>query len=264
MCDTKPLIRCDQQIIEPEINIFLELLYKSPFENYQNVIVDLDITTVFWVYYIIKKYRPSLIIQNNLTNPVSDSIISWFITILCPDTQIIYVDNDFDKKPHIDMNIMSTYRLTTFEQNDWIHEFGIEKCNNTLILSFAHYNHLDIIRHAYNNHIRHIIFPDNYPTIQGDHLTIKKILSNKYHISSNGVETTFYYIQKEHKANLDKMCDCFEFPPIYLDTHITRWGDAFNDHICKPSIITNYTHKLLPFKDYQLNYTFPCFVKINI
>ena len=97
MADTKPLIQCDISTIKQEIIIFLELLTECPYNIYKHKSSDIDITMVFWVYYIVKKYNYSLIIQNNFTNTITDSLLSWLIRILCPGLQIIYVDADLYK-----------------------------------------------------------------------------------------------------------------------------------------------------------------------
>ncbi len=62
-----------------------------------------------------------------------------------------------------------------------------------------------------------------------------------------------------------EMCRYFECPIPYLDTHVTRWGDTFQEHSAKPPIFRALRDDidLSQLKEDQLNYTFIAYVQIR-
>jgi hypothetical protein len=156
------------------------------------------------------------------------------------------------------------YRRKDFNDHDWTKELG-DDCKNTLVFIDDHQNNYLRLKHAHKHNIPHVIFEDNYPTTQGDVLSLKKILSNDYHILDvpyNG--RTKHEIPSNYKTDVLEMCNYTECPPIYLDTNITRWGDNFSDHNCKTPLYTDNEPWLNEFKKNQLDYTFIAYVKVNI
>lgn len=212
---------------------------------------------MFWVYFILKKINPSIIIESGIFKGQS----TWLIETLCPNSKIISIDPDLSKREFISQK--ADYRTKDFLEHDWLEELGDEGCKNTLAFIDDHQNNYLRLKHAYNNKISHIIFEDNYPTTHGDVLSLKKILSDNYHIIDvNGIQTS-YPIPDNYKSEVLKMCDYFECPPIYLDSKVTRWNDSFEMHGCKTPIFNEYNEKLHYFKEEQLDYTFIGYVKVK-
>ena len=196
---------------------------------------------MFWVYFILKKINPSIIIESGIFKGQS----TWLIETLCPNSKIISIDPDLSKREFISQK--ADYRTKDFLEHDWLEELGEEGCKNTLAFIDDHQNNYLRLKHAYNNKISHIIFEDNYPTTHGDVLSLKKILSDIYHIIDvNGIQTS-YPIPDNYKSEVLKMCDYFECPPIYLHSKVTRWNDSFEMHGCKTPIFNEYNEKLQLF-----------------
>ena len=83
--DTNPLIHCNPKIVKEEILCFLQLFQKAPL-CFHSSVSQINIGDMFWIYYTLKKYNPSIIIENNL---IGDGL-SWLINKVCPNARIIF------------------------------------------------------------------------------------------------------------------------------------------------------------------------------
>jgi len=68
---------------------------------------------------------------------------------------------------------------------------GVKKCSKTLAFIDDHQDNYKRLLHGHINNIGNIFFEDNYPTTQGDVLSLKKILIN-----------TKYIIEQMEKKNM--------------------------------------------------------------
>lgn len=257
--DTKPLIHCSPKIIKEEILVFLQIFQKAPLCFHRSV-SQINIGDLFWIYYTLKKYNPSVVIENN--GIIGDGL-SWLVSKVCPISRIISLCNDVNNEPYINMNLKNTYIQTNFIDINWSQKLGLIDCTTTLVISPKLEDHHAIASHAYNHKIPYIIFTNNYPTTQGSFLTIKKILSHNYHISRNNSVVDFHYIPNSYKTHILNMYEYFEFPPVYKDRQVTRWNDYFSEHGCKDPIFEKEDDYLSSFIEYQLSYTFICFLKLK-
>jgi hypothetical protein len=140
---------------------------------------------------------------------------------------------------------------------------GRDRCKNTVAFIDDHQNNYERLKHGFAHGIGHMIFEDNYPTTHGDVLSLKKILSNNYHVFDvNGRKWT-EEIPKFYQDHVKNMCDYFECPPPFLDTPITRWGDTFAEHNCGEAIFTEVEPGMEIFKEDQLNYTFMGYARLK-
>jgi hypothetical protein len=255
MSDIIELINnCNNFNIIDEINNF-NLLYKNRpvFDNHGGM----KAPHMFWVYFLLKKINPSIIIESGIFKGQS----TWLIEQICPNSKLISIDPNLDRREFI--SDRADYRKKDFLEHNWLEELGLEGCKNTLAFIDDHQDNYLRLKHAHANKITHVIFEDNYPTTHGDVLSLKKILSNNYHIIDiYGVQTR-YTIPDNYKYDVLQMCDYIECPPIYLDSKVTRWNDSFEIHNCKPPIFAEYNESLQYFKEEQLDYTFIGYVKVN-
>jgi hypothetical protein len=212
---------------------------------------------MFWVYLLLKKINPSIIIESGIYKGQS----TWLIETVCPNSKIISIDPNLNQRLFISKNV--DYRTKDFLKYNWLEELGINGCQNTVAFIDDHQDNYLRLKHAYNNKIAHVIFEDNYPTTQGDVLSLKKILSANYHIMHANGKKQIYSIPANYKEEVLKMCNYTECPPVYLDSNTTRWNDSFKLHGCKNPVFNKYNQHLNFFKSEQLDYTFIAYVKIN-
>lgn len=261
--DTKPLIHCNPTIIKEEILQFLELFKTAPLCLHSSVL-QIGIIDMFWIYYTLKKYKPVTIIENN---DISGDSIYWLVKKVSPLSHLVSLYKDINNKSYVNVNVnvnvKSEYRLQNFTDINWTEEIGYETCKSTLVINVSNEDHYPIVNHAYQHNISNLIFTNNYPTTQGNCLTVKKILTNKYHLTKTNDTVHYHYIPSEFKNHLKQTYDYYEFPPIYLDRQLTRWNDYFNEHNCKYPLFEKNADFLYIFNESQLDYTFICLLKLK-
>jgi hypothetical protein len=244
----------DKSTLEKDIQDFLLLYSKKPIKDNSG---GMKAQHMFWVYYILKKINPKVIIESGIWYGQS----SWLIEQVCPNSKIISIDPELDRIIYKSKNI--EYRRKDFNDHDFTSELG-DDCKNTLAFIDDHQNNYLRLKHAFKHNIRHLIFEDNYPTTHGDVLSLKKILDNKFYVIDDANHgKSIHDIPSNYKTDVLEMCDYTECPPLYLDTNITRWGDRFSDHNCKKPIYNNYEEWLDEFKKEQLDYTFIAYVNVK-
>ena len=259
--DTKPLVHCNPKVIKEEILQFLELFKTAPL-CFHSSILQIGTIDMFWIYYTLKKYKPVIIIENN---DISGDSISWLVKTVCPLSHIVSLYKDINTKPYINihLNVNNKCRLQNFTDINWTEEIGHETCKSTLVINANNDDHYPIVSHAYQHNISNLIFTNNYPTTQGNCLTVKKILSNKYHLTKTNDTVDYRYIPSEFKNHLKQTYDYYEFPPIYLNRQLTRWNDYFSEHNCKYPLFEKEEGFLYLFNQKQLDYTFICLLKLK-
>lgn len=231
--------KSDKNTLEKHIKEFLVLYSNKPIKDNSG---GMKAQHMFWVYYILKTINPKVIIESGIWYGQS----SWLIEKVCPNSKIISIDPELDRIIYKSQNI--DYRKKDFNEHDFTSELGND-CENTLAFIDDHQNNYLRLKHAYKHNIRHLIFEDNYPTTQGDVLSLKKILDNKFYVldeQDNG--RTIHEIPLNYKKEVLEMCHYTECPPIYLDTNITRWGDRFRTITVKSQYIIIMKNGLMNLK----------------
>jgi hypothetical protein len=216
-------------------------------------------TQCFWAWYLLKMLNPEVVIESGIWLGQS----TWLIETACPNARILSIDINLNIQQY--RSKKATYSNIDFNNNDWTTILGKDTCKNTVAFIDDHQDNYERLKHGFKHNIGHMIFEDNYPTNQGDILSLKKILSADYHtIDLRGVRTR-HTIPPEYKNNLRSMCEYFECPPIFLDTNITRWGDTFAEHNCKDPLFTSVEEDIMKlYKNDQLNYNYMCIVRLNL
>lgn len=246
---------CDEDILLDYIIDFNKLYDKRPIKNNDG---GMKSPHMFWVFLILKLINPLVVIESGIFKGQS----TWLIENTCPNAKIISIDPNMNQI--IYKSKKADYRTKDFNSHNWSNELGIDTCLNTLAFIDDHQNNYDRLKHAYNHKIGHVIFEDNYPTTKGDVLSLKKILSDNYHILDVNGKSLRYPIPEDYKSNVLNMCNYSECPPIFLDSPTTRWGDSFKEHNCKQPVVKKYKKYVDYFKNEQLDYTFIAYVKVNI
>jgi len=242
------------QITREIVREFLDLYKLSPFmDNHGGI----EAPHCFWVWYFLKLVNPEVVIESGVWKGGS----TWLIEKTCPNAKIISIEPAMWRVEYRSPSV--TYTTKDFNEHDWSSILGVETCKKTLAFIDDHQNNYERLKHAYKNSIGHMIFEDNYPTMHGDVLSLKKILSNSFHVMDVDNTRTVKPIPSEYKDDVLRMCEYFECPPVFLDTEITRWNDKFSDHNCKPPIFTELEDIFTEFKKKQLSYTFIAYVTVK-
>jgi hypothetical protein len=241
--------------MRPYIQEFLELYKNRPIlDNHGGM----KAPHCFWVWFLLKRINPAVVIESGIWYGLS----TWLIEKTCPKATIIAIDPNMAARKYISNR--AQYTTVDFNKHDWSSMLGRDGCKNTVAFIDDHQNNYERLKHGFSHGIGHMIFEDNYPTTHGDVLSLKKILSNNYHVFDvNGRKWT-EEIPKFYKGHVESMCEYFECPPPFLDTPTTRWGDTFAQHNCREAIFTEVEPGMEIFKEDQLNYTFMGYGKLKV
>lgn len=238
----------------PYVRNFLELYKRRPIHQNDG---GMKSQHCFWTYYWLRKLQPEVVIESGVWRGQS----TWLIEQTLPNAKIISIDMTWKylqyKSPRAE------YTNVDFNDINWSRILG-DKVSKTLAFIDDHQNNYERLRTAHKHKIQWILFEDNYPTTQGDVLSLKKILMGNTYILDTPTSKTWHTIPPEYKQNVLNCCEYFENPPIYLDTPITRWGDSFVSHQCKPPVFETLEEGMEIFKEDQLNYTFIALVKVRV
>ena len=259
---------------------------KKMFYNYKNIFSKIynkygsneggiNLEHSFYLYCLIKKYNPQVIIESGSWNGIGTKFLREFSSnslIICIDPMepSIYKDK-------INSKYFVGKDFKDFNDINW-NFLSKKQKKNTLIFFDDHQSAYKRIKQSYNLGFKHICFDDNYPfevknnknIFYGDNYSFKKIInSNLFNRNSPILFTdTFGKIKRNityHKAqdmkkeitNLVKKY--YEFPPIInLRKNRFKINDNY-DNIYQKSLF-NKLHN--DFK-YKSGYTFFCYVNLN-
>ena len=250
------MFELNQETIRPLISEFLDIYKNSPIKSNNG---GMKTPHAFWTWYTLKQIKPDIIIESGIWKGFS----TWLIEQACPSAKVYSIDINLNFRSYISDKVL--YSTTDFNEENWTDILGQENCKNTLVFFDDHQSAFERLQHCHKHGIGHVIFEDNYPTQHGDCLSLKKIFMNNYHIEDKMNQRISKQIPPHYKEIVQQICRHFEFPPIYLDSNTTRWGDSFDDHQCAPPIFKTIdelgeTNKLLC--DEQLYYTFILYAKM--
>jgi hypothetical protein len=112
--------------------------------------------------------------------------------------------------------------------------------------------------------IKHIIYEDNYPTDQGDCLSVKKIMSGvDYVIDAGGNRSSLTMDSQYRKEVLDSIDYYEEFSPIF-DNTTNRWGGHWSNYDTPPSLMSESDDgKYDEFYDERMGYTWISYVRLK-
>lgn len=208
---------------------------------------------LFLMWYSLKSLAPKTIIESGIYKGLG----TWWLEQACPTATIFCIDVDFSNIEY--KSTTATYLDRDFSLHTWE---GIDK-SSTLIFFDDHQNALMRLMQLKWMGFSHAIFEDNYPALQGDCYSCKKILSQA------GVCDTTKNVPPPNATDkyylLKNVATYQEFPPVFKAAQ-TRWHDAWQEPFYKtPSpllIHPNTDAQQLLFEEADA-YTWMCYIALK-
>ena len=122
----------------------------------------------FWVWYIVKKIQPDLIVESGVWKGQS----TWILEQAAPNAKIISIDPFLSRRKYISTKV--TYHTEDFSKVN----FGDLSDLNTCCFFDDHQDALSRVIQAHEKGFKHLIFDDNYPPGKGSHITLEHCLAN--------------------------------------------------------------------------------------
>jgi hypothetical protein len=216
---------------------------------------------MFATFCLLKELNPKLVIESGVWKGQG----TWLIEKTCPQAQIISIDPNPGVRVYTSKN--SYYTTDDITSIDW-KQYMIDnqyEIDDVVVFLDDHQNVLDRLKFLVDKtNIKHILYEDNYPSNQGDCLSLKKLKSNKPYVIDYAGERTYYEMDPKDVNYFNSIINTyFEFPPIYKPEY-TRWGDKWDEIYDTPkSICKDIETSLIEFQSEFKDYTWFCYLKLN-
>jgi len=288
----KPFIKNPIKFKKIELHKFLkefDKLYKK--RPIKNNIGGMQYPHMFAVYCILKKIKPSFVIESGIYKGQS----TWLIEKILPKVKILSIDIDMS-------NLIYKSKKAKYSTIDFSKQDFKKLPKNTLAFFDDHQNALERVLQCRKFGIKNLIYEDNYVDGTGDCYSLKKILSNSGNIRKIKLKDIKKMIKKllretlksyfnqnyvpkinineliwnlkldnvspnlnDKKVLLKNIISYQEFPPIFK-TKLNRWGKKWNDDYFpteKPILKEDKKDLFKKALDEAMSYTWMSCVKIR-
>ena len=216
------------------INDFLKLYNKRPIKNNNG---GMKSPHCFATYFLLKYLNKPYIIESGVFKGQS----TWLIENTCPLSKLICIEPNLNRIQYIS-------KKAEYTKDDWKY-LKLDDTENIVVFFDDHQNAYERIKHAIKEGYKHLIFEDNYPTGQGDCLSLKQVFDK------NNIDSKYLY---------DNIEIYYEFPPIFKK-ELTRWNDKWSKYPTQEPIFSNIKNneKYKIFLDDATSYTWISYVKLK-
>ena len=203
---------------------------------------------------MLKKMNPENIIESGVYKGQG----TWLMSRACPKAKIYSIDVKLSQRVYIDENV--TYFSKDFYYINWK---KILKPENTFCFFDDHQDaYLRLMQMKWMG-FKKAMFEDNYPVLQGDCYSCKKV------ISGCGLTVDGNVIIEANDAHSDYFAENIKtyttFPPLFKNEK-TRWGDSWDDvnyPTPAPVFSNKDIEKYRQVKEEADAYTWICYVELN-
>lgn len=219
----------------------------------------MKVPDMFSLYFLLKKLRPSVVIESGVWNGQSTKLIRETLE----DVKII----SLDPRPiegYIDEN-------TTYYVGDTFKDFkdldlSSSDMNNVLCFFDDHQNQAQRLVQCIDKKVKHVFFNDNYPVNCGSHFTIQHLL-NKDTRSVFDIETqypysinTFPQIDLSNAYEITKRIEKYVIFPNIFSKKIEMVEGLFD---CDAFLGNEDIEKYKPFYKSAQTYTWNTYILLN-
>lgn len=235
------------------VDEFLKLYQKRPIHDNRG---GMSSTHLFWTWYVLKKLNPKHIIESGVFKGQG----TWLMRKTCPDANIYSIDPLLEQRTYIDEYV--TYFTEDFSKIQWENYLNP---NETFCFFDDHQDAYLRVQQMKWMGFSMAMFEDNYPAIQGDCYSLKKIFSQKEYVI-DGAKKKYFSPNEAHLHFLKKNLDTYTtFPPFFRNSK-TRWGDDWDDdnYSTPNAIMSDVEEEKYPIlKGEASGYTWICYVKLK-
>lgn len=243
---------------ESYIDEFISLYKTKPIKDNSG---GMKFPHMFATFCLLKQLNPKLVIESGVWKGQG----TWLIETTLPSAQIISIDPNTQVREYTSKNsYYTTDDLTTIDWGKFM-EDNKYSTDDVVIFLDDHQNVLDRLKFLFTKtNIKHILYEDNYPSNQGDCLSLKKLKTNKPYVIDSGGVKTHYELNPDDVKYFTSITDIYyEFPPVYKPEY-TRWGDKWDENYETPSsILKEIKDEVNIFQNEFKDYTWFCYLKLK-
>tara|TARA_Y200000002_G_scaffold313448_1_gene270904 strand:+ start:495 stop:1280 length:786 start_codon:yes stop_codon:yes gene_type:complete len=150
--------------IKIEIKKFVDIFKNRPIKKN---IHGMRFLHMFCTYFILKKIKPSYVIESGVYKGQS----TWLIEQTLPECNILSIDINLDQREYIS-------KKATYSNIDFKHQNFQNIPDDTLVFFDDHVSHYERLQQSKFFNIKNIILEDNYDVGKGDFYSIKHAYEN--------------------------------------------------------------------------------------
>tara|TARA_B100000035_G_scaffold101944_1_gene86422 strand:+ start:276 stop:1061 length:786 start_codon:yes stop_codon:yes gene_type:complete len=161
---------------------------------------------MFATYFILKKIKPSFVIESGVYKGQS----TWLIENTLPNSKILSIDIDLSQRVYFSQK--AEYSNVDFKDQNFSN-----LPEDTLVFLDDHVNHYERLQQAKFFNIKKIILEDNYPVDKGDFYTINHAMNNEgfnHNYTKLSLFKTFFIFSNELLKKLFLKKYFFDFNKI--------------------------------------------------
>ena len=253
---------------------FTSLYEKRPIEDNTG---GMKSSHIFFAWFALQVLNPKAIIESGVWRGQG----TWFFEKACPYAQINCIDLNLNQIQY--KSKTAKYFDQDFSTIDW----SCLPKDETVLFFDDHQNAYDRIKTAKWFGFKHMIFEDNYPSLQGDCYSLKKAFMHSgfkytpgYKLSPTAqikkIILRLFGIEIQHYTDIpsndvddmylrQNLKIYYEFPPIFKPEW-TRWNDLWDDvNYPTPKPLLSAVEKKYQqiYLDEAIHYTWMCYAKLK-
>ncbi len=174
-----------------ELEKFIILYQERPIKDN---IYGMRFQHMFATYFILKKLKPSFVIESGVFKGQS----TWLIENTLPNTKILSIDINLDQRVYISKK--AEYSNIDFKDQNFSN-----LPEDTLVFLDDHVNHYERLKQAKFFNIKKLILEDNYSEKKGDFYTINHAMNNKgfnHNYTKSSLLKTYFIFTNEFLKKL--------------------------------------------------------------
>ena len=218
---------------------------------------------MFATYFILKKIKPSFVIESGVYKGQS----TWLIENTLPNSKILSIDIDLSQRVYFSQK--AQYSNVDFKDQNFSN-----LPEDTLVFLDDHVNHYERLQQAKFFNIKKIILEDNYPVDKGDFYTINHAMNNEgfnHNYTKLSLLKTFWIIAKNLIKKLYKKK--FYFPVNQISfrlrdqlpnkNHFRNIEKNIESYFEFPNIIKHIDDKIDLSKEEKEAYNYITFINLK-
>ena len=247
--------------IEAGLEEFYKLYNSRPIKDNQG---GMKSPHLFNTWLLVKKINPKLIIESGVWKGLG----TWILEKAAPDAKILSFDVTYNHLEYSSEKVQYFQQdITTINWNKLLEEkYPSIKKEEILIFLDDHQNFLNRIEFVKSIGLTHVLYEDNYPVLQGDTHSPKKILSMEDYVMDKAGDRTTHQFSFFDYERLTEVIEIYqEMPPIFK-TDKTRWGDDWNEQkypTKKPYLILEESDRYPLYLEEASSYTWICYMGVK-
>lgn len=245
----------NKEVMLKHLDGFRTLYNERPIKNNKG---GMNSSHLFPTYVYCMEAKPKLIIESGIWKGQG----TWLFEKCCPTAKIVSIDITLSNLVYKSNNVLYYEQdMETLDMDSILNGYDMD---DVLVFLDDHQDFDKRLDFLLEKKILHILYEDNYPSDQGDCLSVKKIMSGTDYVIDSLGKRTFHKLETTRRNEiLDNIEFYEEFSPIF-DNDRNRWGGDWNTYETNPPLLScENISEYSEFYEERLGYTWIAYLKLR-